>query len=407
MRFCIYIRPCRIYYLFLLLPLLVVGSFDRALSDNLGSVKLLKLEPYDKTQPHPLAWLSQFYMEGSPNCSEDAVFLIQKSKHHSYNPSLLGIAYIQRSCWELAEQAFLDALVLDPKNLITRYWLGLAQYVQGDYIEATNNWAQANAGQIFVGAGRYLWQSGHSAEGLKWYELAVIVGQHSEESPARTQTLGLAFWDMAEMVQQEGDPTQDVAAYFEQAVEYLPNDARLRHSLANYYVSQGNLEKALFHMREAALNIQTDSPILLCALGEIYLQSGSEEEAKQFFTASLQAVGPYPELDRYWHIRAWYGLSEVYYQRQESENSVLAAFKAIELEGEIVPWRKEQLSRIFQSALVAHPDRLDLYLRIGQLYEDIDEQATALSFYTQALQRWPNDPLIHQALQRLNYITRP
>lgn len=299
---------------------------------------------------------------------------------------------------QLAVTSLNEVVSRFPADKVAYYWLGMAQYLEGNEASALAQWRQAGAGPLLYQIGRVLMEKGQMEEGLLWYYRVLLVTENEFKSPHNRQAAGLVYRELAQVALEQGQ-TEEAIHYLEQSIAALPQRADIRHRLAALYASQGLYDEAIAQMK-IVLQSWPDSVTWVGAMGEIYLQAGEITLAEDFLHQSLRLGSLENAQDRYWYSRNWFSLSIIYYQRQEWEAALEAALQAVTLRGQMDSAWRYQFQRLCDAILTAQPDQMSWYLLAGQIYETGGDAGTALFYYRRALQRWPDAAPLHAAIER-------
>jgi tetratricopeptide (TPR) repeat protein len=218
--------------------------------------------------------------------------------------------------FDIAARDLNSVLALDPRNIEARSNLGVIQFLQGNYAEASENlraalrlrpslWkAQAILGMCEKAQGRFdsattLLEK--SVPHLKQDpQLLVRVGLALAELDYQRQDLEKALSVLALL--QNADPTNidvlyvvyrihtDLAAQARDKVAVIaPNSARMHQILAEHMVNEGDIKGAIAQYREV-LRIDPYLPGIHFELGEAILQDSSYEDARREARKEFEAA---------------------------------------------------------------------------------------------------------------------
>ncbi len=207
-----------------------------------------------------------------------------------------------------------------------------------------------------------------------------------------------AYGDLGKIASDQGKIDQAIH-YYEEALAYLPRRTLFHRDLALLYWTLGRFDDAEAHL-QTLMQIEPESPDWPEMLGDVYLQAKQLDLAEQSYFQSLSLAGDSTDLDRCRRARAWFGLSALYYQRQAWESSIEASLETVRVNQGLKPIWHYQLDLNFKGALAAQPDRMDWYLRIGDMYESVGDIQSAQEYFNAGAQHSPEniqlqDRLLH------------
>lgn len=353
-------------------------------------------------QSTPLLWPYFMPLEGKGKHVPDSLF-----NRYAALPTLVSNDYLLISLVELLEANWSasainleNAISSYPNNPVIGYWLGLVQYTQGSRQLAITSWEKSAALPYLLTIGYTYMQDGLYSEAREWYQIAVDLAESSETIPSSNGALGLAYRNLGKMLWDQGQ-FEEAIAYYEQAVIDTPNRALYRYELAQLYTIQHRFDDAL-QQADVLMRLEPGSASWSVVSGTIHLQANDLSLAEQAFIGSLQIGNDENVGDRCWHARAWYNLSIVYNLNQFWESSLQASLQAVRVNLGINPGWQSQLDLNFRNLLTAEPERMDWYLAIGKMYEEVGDTQTTLKYYQNAAQRWPNDQNIQDRIDHIS-----
>ncbi len=227
------------------------------------------------------------------------------------------------------------------------------------------------------------------AEAIEEYKLAL------RQNPEDT----FAIYNLAVVYQDQGK--NDRAAELYQDLLKQTEDTFSRINLASIHYSQGKKEEA-FTQLKTAIDKNPDSAHPLSVLGELQEREGRLAESEQTYLAALNVDNK--------HSVTHYRLGRLLLKRQKFDQGIEHILKAIDIEPENPAYLEalgdefERSGKLMEAAnmmervSVAEPDRLDIYVRLGDIYKKKKMYHEALARYWSALLLKEDDPYIHRSV---------
>lgn len=138
-----------------------------------------------------------------------------------------------------------------------------------------------------------------------------------------------AYFNLGELHYESGDYASAIEAY-NRAIQLDPRDGALRNSRGHAYYLQGDYQPAFADYTEA-LRLDPQNAAAYTNRGDAYADLGQFDRAANDYRAALRID---PELGRAYQSAAWLMATCPNPQFRDPERAVLAAQKAIELDGE-------------------------------------------------------------------------
>lgn len=138
-----------------------------------------------------------------------------------------------------------------------------------------------------------------------------------------------AYFNLGELYYENGEYSPAIEVY-NQAVQLDPRDGAIRNSRGHAYYRQGSYEQAFADYTEA-MRLDPQNAAAYTNRGDAYADLGQYDRAANDYRAALRID---PELGRAYQSAAWLMATCPNPQFRDPERAVLAAQKAIELDGE-------------------------------------------------------------------------
>ncbi len=227
------------------------------------------------------------------------------------------------------------------------------------------------------------------AKAIEEYKLAL------RKNPKDT----FAMYNLAVVYQDQGKTDQAENLY--QDVLKISEDTFSRINLAGIFYNKGNPNEA-FKQLETATSNNPDSAHPLSVLGEFKEREGKLAEAEQKYIKALSIDNQ--------HALTHYRLGRLHLKREKFSTGIEHLKKSIDLEAENPSFLEtlgEEYERsgdyleavnYFERVSVLEPDRLDIYIKLGDLYKKKKMFREALSRYWSALSLKNDDPYVHRSV---------
>ncbi|MBT3184903.1 MAG: tetratricopeptide repeat protein [Nitrospina sp.] len=208
-----------------------------------------------------------------------------------------------------------------------------------------------------------------------------------------------AMYNLAVVYQDQGKTDQAEKLY--QDVLKIIEDSFSRINLAGIFYNKGNHEEA-FEQLETAANKNPDSAYPLSALGEFKEREGKLAEAEKNYLKALSIDNR--------HALTHYRLGRLHLKQEKFATGVEHLRQASDLETENPAYLETlgaeyersgdylEAVNFFERVSVLEPDRLDVYVKLGDLYKKKTMFKEALSRYWSALALKNDDPYIHRSI---------
>ena len=227
------------------------------------------------------------------------------------------------------------------------------------------------------------------AKAIEEYKLAL------RQNPNDT----FAMYNLAVVYQDRGKTDQAENLYRD--VLKIIEDSFSRINLAGIFYNRGNHDEA-FRQLETAADKNPDSAHPLSVLGEFKEREGKLAEAEQKYLKALSIDNR--------HALTHFRLGRLHLKREKFAQGIEHLKQASDLEAEN-PTYLETLAaeyersgdyleavNFFERVSVLEPDRLDIYVKLGDLYKKKTMFRQALSRYWSALALKNDDPYIHRSV---------
>ncbi len=227
------------------------------------------------------------------------------------------------------------------------------------------------------------------AKAIEEYKLAL------RKNPADT----FSMYNLAVVYQDQGKTDQAENLYKD--VLKITEDTFSRINLAGIYYNRGNPDEA-FKQLEIAANKNSDSAHPLSILGEFKEKEGKLAEAEQSYLKALSIDNK--------HALTHYRLGRLHLKREKFVTGIEHLKQSIDLEDENPAYLEalgaeyersgDYLEAInyFERVSVLEPDRLEIYIKLGDLYKKKKMFREALSRYWSALSLKDDDTYVHRSV---------
>jgi tetratricopeptide (TPR) repeat protein len=227
------------------------------------------------------------------------------------------------------------------------------------------------------------------AKAIEEYQLAL------RKNPKDT----FSMYNLAVLYQDQGKNDQAENLYGN--VLKITEDTFSRINLAGIHYDKGSHAEA-FQQLETAADKNPDSAHPLSVLGEYKEQQDQLAAAEQIYLKALSVDNR--------HAPTHYRLGRLHLKREKFSQGLEHLKQAIELETENPVYLEalgaeyERLGdyleavNLFERVSVLEPDRLEIYVKLGDLYKKKEMLKEALSRYWSALSLKDDDPYIHRSV---------
>lgn len=292
-----------------------------------------------------------------------------------------ALAFEQAGYWEDAEAKYQQILSSNQRNVEAWQGLGRVYFAQQNYDQALNALEQALRLDETQAVHYYylglIWEKvGDLTAAVEAYQSALDLDSEWVEVYLQ---FGSVWMELGEFEQAE--------FYYQSAIALEPDQLQAYLQLGNLYLGQNQLQKAL-DIAQIALQSYPQNSDLLEQFGLILTANQQPEEgtlyfagaayfkkdyktAIQFYQKSLQASILNPEI--------YLSLGDCYQQINQLEAAI----------------------KIYQEALDLFPDTVELYLALISAWQNLGETKTAASIAEQAISQFPNHLGLKFAKQRL------
>jgi len=181
----------------------------------------------------------------------------------------------------------------------------------------------------------------------------------------------------------------------------IVEDSFSRINLAGIFYNKGNHDEA-FRQLETAADKNPDSAHPLSVLGEFKEREGKLAEAEQNYLKALSIDNQ--------HAPTHYRLGRLHLKREKFVKGIEHLKQASDLEAENPAYLETlgaeyersgdylETVNFYERVSVLEPDRLDIYVKLGDLYKKKTMFREALSRYWSALALKNDDPYIHRSV---------
>jgi tetratricopeptide (TPR) repeat protein len=227
------------------------------------------------------------------------------------------------------------------------------------------------------------------AKAIEQYKLAL------RQNPKNT----FALYNLAVVYQDQGKNDQAENLYLD--VLKITEDTFSRINLAGIHYDKGNQNEAFQHLAIAAEK-NPDSAHPMSVLGEYKEREGKLAGAEQNYLKALNIDNR--------HALSHYRLGRLHLKREKFSKGLEHLKQAIDLEGENPTYLEalgaeyERLGdyleavSFYERVSVLEPDRLEILVKLGDLYKKKEMFRESLSRYWSALSLKNDDPYIHRSV---------
>ncbi len=234
----------------------------------------------------------------------------------AYQKVVIGQALGEVGAWDLAEDAFLSAVKIEPGYAEAWAYLGLARMTQEKDGKPQLDTAKAlnSNSDIVRSALVYYWRKQNEPDVALAY-LNLIAQDHPNEG-AWIQEIGATLAEKGELVQ--------ALNQYIRAVEIEPDNPQLWRALA-VFATQHGFSAVDYGLPAAirAYELDQDSAASLDVLGWVYLTQGQWEDAEQFLQQALKQDS--------WYASAYLHLGQVYIQKKMPDQAKTAWERAAKI----------------------------------------------------------------------------
>ena len=229
----------------------------------------------------------------------------------------------------------------------------------------------------------------HYAKAIEEYKLALRKNANDT----------FAMYNLAVVYQDQGKTNQAKNLYRD--VLKIVEDSFSRINLAGIFYNKGNHDEA-FRQLETAADKNPDSAHPLSVLGEFKEREGKLAEAEQNYLKALSIDNQ--------HAPTHYRLGRLHLKREKFAKGIEHLKQASDLEAENPAYLETlgaeyersgdylEAVNFYERVSVLEPDRLDIYVKLGDLYKKKTMFKQALSRYWSALALKNDDPYIHRSV---------
>jgi tetratricopeptide (TPR) repeat protein len=208
-----------------------------------------------------------------------------------------------------------------------------------------------------------------------------------------------SMYNLAVVYQDQGKTDQAENLYKD--VLKITEDTFSRINLAGIYYNRGNPDEA-FKQLEIAANKNSDSAHPLSILGEFKEREGKLAEAEQKYLKALSIDNK--------HALTHYRLGRLHLKREKFVTGIEHLKQSIDLENENPAYLEAlgaeyersgdylEAVNYFERVSVLEPDRLEIYIKLGDLYKKKKMFREALSRYWSALSLKNDDTYVHRSV---------
>ncbi len=237
-----------------------------------------------------------------------------------------------------------------------------------------------------------LYDQGKHAEAIDAYKLAL----------RKNPDDAFAMYNLAVVYQDQGKYPEAIALYKKILVD--TEDTNSRINLASIYYDRGDHDLA-FKELDTAAEKNRDSAEPLSVRGEYLEREGSLDKAESKFVKALAIDDQ--------HALTHFRLGRLYCNQKKTGPCLEKLEKAVELEPE-VPLFLETLARqnetqghlseaihLLERVSVLEPDRVDIFVMLGDLYKSERRYKNALRRYWSAIAIQDNNPSVHRSMAEI------
>lgn len=323
--------------------------------------QLTKIYP---EEPDLLLFLAELYMENDQEEDSLAILVSISADQGDYYIRAILLSsemYLLEGLFEVAEYKIKHALEQYPEEKILHTALGEVFYQQEKYSLAILSYERGAVISTYSKLADCYAHVGRFEESLDFYQKAVAT-----DSANPDLLFGYGF------VAFQLEQWKLAVSKFKSLIEEDPYYTSVYPLIVDAYLRLGKDEKALSCI-DQGLNYDQTNPHLFYLKGELLLKLGDREKAKEWIDRSL-------------------GIDDSY---------ILALEKRIEISKLEENWKSALLD--LKRLLEILPERGDLFIQMGEIYEELEEWNEAEIKYKAALDI---DEMNIEALNRLGFLMR-
>lgn len=242
----------------------------------------------------------------------------------------------------------------------------------------------------FYNRGVELYDQGKLSEAIEQYRLALR--QNPSDTFAK-YNLGVVYQDQGKL---------DEARQLYEDILATTEDTNSRINLAAIHYARGNEDQAIEELQKA-IKGNRDNPNPASILGEYLERKSQVSDAEQYYEQALKIDDK--------HAVTHYRLGRLHIRQTSYDKGLEHLQKAVELEP-LVPLYLEALGdeherrnqdfeaiKTLEQLSVLQPDRVELYIRLGDLYKKKSYHKEAIVRYWTALSIQNDNPAAHRNLK--------
>jgi len=232
--------------------------------------------------------LAERHPEGALDRVKRQIALVPTSGVHH---ALLGDVYAAQSQTKLAEDAYLEAIALDPRLIDAYLRLGTLYAASGQYEQAVAKLNEAlkvnprNIGALML-VGVIHETKGDIGQARTAYEKALAVNPRF--APAAN--------NLAWLYTEHGGDKEKALQLAQTAKELAPEDPRISDTLGWILYKRGVYQHALALLKESAAKLP-DNPQVQYHLGRAYAEVGDKDSARKALTVAVNSPQSFPGKD--------------------------------------------------------------------------------------------------------------
>jgi tetratricopeptide (TPR) repeat protein len=303
----------------------------------------------------------------------------------------LGTLYAQARDWPHAEQAFSEAIRLQPEFAVAHLHLGFV-FKAEQKADAVQEWLQAYKLEpgLALLAGKALAEAGQDEQALPIlehahalaanstdaaYQLSLVLQRENRIPEAIDLLKGVVQTEPANadalinlgLALSQAHEARDAVPFLERAIRLEPDNATAHQNLAAAYLQVNETDAAIVEL-EAALKLSPDSPQLHYNLGAAYkIEDDAAHAIPELETAAkLDATAYEPQ----------YLLGVLYMQQA----------------------RYEEAAPRLEASLKLHPQNGDGWATLGSVYNKLDRLPEAVTALQEAIKQRPDQADPHLTL---------
>ncbi len=193
----------------------------------------------------------------------------------------IGLKHHQLGQFELAESAYREVLLSDPRNSEALYYLGVLASQLGNKLSAVELIGKAI--EIDSSKGIYYYNLGEALQVLGRLDEAVVAYRLAlQRDPTDAESLN----NLGRALQTLGNPDEAIICY-RRSLELRPNDVEALNNLGGLHQTRGDLTAAIANY-EMAIQLRPDFVQVYCNLGSALKANGQPDAARKCFVQALQ-----------------------------------------------------------------------------------------------------------------------